>query len=160
MKIREQNSVGLGLAIGFMVLFVVNIVCGCGRNNKPEGFPDRLYPCEIILTQEGLPLSGAYVELFHQEADKKNWASAGIANAEGYVKIYTYGKWQGAPEGSFNVTVTLREIEKIKNKEITYTLVDENYAKPETTPLKLEIKGKTKQNFDVGKKTKKIIKDE
>jgi hypothetical protein len=148
------------IVVGLFFLFLFVFICGCNwRHNKPEGFPERLYSCEITVTQDGTPLKGAFVELFNQDENKKNWGTSGISDEKGKVKIYTYGKWKGAPEGLFNVTINLQEIEENGNKQITYSLIDEIFVKPETTPLKLEIKRKTKQTFDVGAPKKNIVKD-
>ncbi|MDR1964593.1 MAG: hypothetical protein LBQ50_12500 [Planctomycetaceae bacterium] len=145
--------------IGFLFLFsILHFLNGCNFGPaRPAGFPDKLYPCELTILQDGTPLQGARVALSHQDENKKNWGAAGISDAEGVVRIYTYGKWQGAPAGTFKVTVIKQSVEGTENKEITYTLIDEKFAEPNTTPLELEIKGKTTQTFDVGAAIKKKI---
>ncbi|MDR1484002.1 MAG: hypothetical protein LBT09_04175 [Planctomycetaceae bacterium] len=148
------------VTIGFVFLLFYLFFCGCNfGHSKPAGFPDKLFPCEIIILQEGVPLRGAYVVLFDRNAGKKNWGTSGITGNKGAVKLYTYGRWQGAPAGVFKVTVLLREVENAGGKSVIYTLVDEKFAVPETTPLELEIKGKTTQTFDVGKAIRKPLKD-
>ncbi|MDR1960226.1 MAG: hypothetical protein LBQ54_14490 [Planctomycetaceae bacterium] len=142
--------------IRFILLFVVLSGCHFGPA-KPEGFPKKLYPCELTILQEGVPLQGARVGLSHQDENQKNWGTTGISDSEGVVQFYTYGKWKGVPAGTFKVTVVKQLVEGPDNKEITYTLIDEKFAEPDTTPLELEIKGKTTQTFDVGAAIKKKI---
>jgi hypothetical protein len=145
----------IGILFPLIVLFVLT---GCDFGSaKPEGFPKKLYPCEVTILQDGIPLLGARVSLSHQDENQKNWGVSGITDTEGVVQFYTYGKWKGAPEGTFKVTVAKYLVEGPDNKEITYTLIDEKFAEPETTPIQLEVKGKTTQTFDVGVAIKKKI---
>jgi hypothetical protein len=147
------------IKIGFVCLFIVLFTfIGCNFGpTAPDGFPKKLYPCELTILQNGTPLQGARVALLHQDENQKNWGTSGISDTEGVVQLYTYGKWKGAPEGTFKVTVIKQSVEGPDNKEITYTLIDEKFAEPETTPFELEIKGKTTQTFDVGTAIKKKI---
>ncbi|MDR0610085.1 MAG: hypothetical protein LBG58_08250 [Planctomycetaceae bacterium] len=144
-----------GFVLTFIVLF---IFFGCHFVPAvPDGFPKNLYPCKLTILQNGTPLQGARVALVHQDENQKNWGISGISDTEGVVQLYTYGKWQGAPKGKFKVTIVKHLVEGPENKEITYTLINEQFAEPETTPLELEIKGKTTQTFDVGAAIKKKI---
>jgi hypothetical protein len=95
--------------------------------------------------------------LVPQDENQKDWGISSITNAEGIAQFYTYGKWKGAPEGIFKVTVIKHLVEGPENKEITYTLIDEKFAEPKTTPFELEVKGKTVQTFDAGIAIKKKI---
>ncbi|MDR0608658.1 MAG: hypothetical protein LBG58_00935 [Planctomycetaceae bacterium] len=147
------------IKIGFVFpVIVLFIFTGCRfKPATPSGFPKKLYPCEVTILQAGTPLQGARVTLFHQDENQKNWGVSGITDTKGVVSFYTYGKWEGAPEGTFKVTVVKRFVEGPENKEITYTLIDEKFAEPETTPIELEIKGETTQTFDIGAAIKKKI---
>jgi hypothetical protein len=154
-----EDIIVMKIKIGFVCLFIVLFIfTGCNFGPAaPDGFPKKLYPCELTILQNGTPLQGARVALLHQDENQKNWATSGISDTKGTVQLYTYGKWKGAPEGKFKVTVIKHLVEGPENKEITYTLIDEKFAEPETTPFELEIKGKTTQTFDVGAAIKKKI---
>jgi hypothetical protein len=141
-----------------IVILTASIVfSGCGYGpQKPKGFPKSLSPCELTILQDGAPLETANVSLVSPE-ETKDWSAVGITDSAGVVQIYTYGKWKGAPKGTFKVVVTKDKVEGPDGSEKTFTLVDEQFIKPETTPLTLEIKGATKQTFDVGAAVKKRI---
>jgi hypothetical protein len=143
------------IKIDFVFLFsVLFLFIGCHFGPaKPEGFP-KLHPCELTILQDGTPLQESRVTLFPHDEDQKDWGTFGLTNTEGIVRFYTYGQWKGVPEGNFKVTVVKQLVE---DPDITYTLIDEKFAEPETTPFELEIKGKTTQTFDVGSAIKKKI---
>lgn len=134
-------------------------ISGCSESAKPKGFPDKLYPCEITITAEAIPLEGARVELIYQNANQKNWASTGITDTKGIVEFYTYGKWKGVPSGSFKVVVVKQMSEGKEGNEIVYNLIDPQYSESITTPLLLEVKNKTTATFDVGKIIKQKVKN-
>ncbi|MDR2439469.1 MAG: hypothetical protein LBE12_08905 [Planctomycetaceae bacterium] len=148
-------KIKISLIFLFAVLFIFT---GCTfKPATPDDFPKKLSPCEVTILQGGTPLQGARVALSPQDENQKNWGISGTTNAEGVVQFYTYGKWEGAPEGTFKVTVVKHLVEGPENKKTTYTLIDTKFAEPETTPITLEVKNKTTQTFDVGAAIKKKI---
>jgi hypothetical protein len=124
---------------------------------KPDGFPRTLYPCTLTILSNGEPLKGAQVRLFITDESEKNWASGGTTDDGGVVNVYTYGKWEGLPKGTFKVTVEKTISEGPEGREVSYSLIDEKYNEQKTTPFELEVSGKTSQTFDVGAAVKKRV---
>lgn len=153
-----------------LVLLTV-CVCGCGGKKKPDGFP-KLYPCQITVKQEGVPLSKAMVVLFPEE-DSNPWSVGGGTNDNGVAEIYTHGDFAGAPVGNYKVTITKNVIEgapsqtDLENPNFAgpmgtaYDYVDLQYKSRRTTPLRIEITaGKNAQEFDVGPAIRETVKIE
>ncbi|MDR1268816.1 MAG: hypothetical protein LBK82_04775, partial [Planctomycetaceae bacterium] len=108
------------------------------------------------------------------------WSVGGGTDENGQVVLMTNGRYAGAPEGKYKITVDkvvskvppipkeseLPEDEKQRqkifddiNKQTTITrIVDEKFLDEKKTPLELEIvKGKNKQTFDLGKPVNKTL---
>jgi hypothetical protein len=130
--------------------------CNFGPD-KPKGFPKKLYYCELTIIQDSQPLQGAIVQFFSTDTAQKDWTIGGRTDANGFVIPYTYGKWQGIPEGILKVCVKKEIVEEVRGKEIIFSLVEDKFADPQTTPFEVEIKGKIKQTFDVSPAIKKKV---
>jgi predicted small lipoprotein YifL len=136
-----------------LIIFIT--LTGCGTK-LPDGIP-KLYSVTVTVTQDGLPLENANVLL--SGTDK--WISTGTTNAQGIVSLYTQGKYPGVPEGTFKVSVAkigeegekppprpfdaeseriYKEYQKSGKKYKQFNVIPEQYRKPETTPLQIEIK--------------------
>jgi hypothetical protein len=140
------------------MLIFLTVFSGCNFGPaKPEGFPEQLYPCQLTILQSEVPLQEAAVQLIPNIETGKIWSIGGRTNENGIVAIHTHGKWNGTPPGSYKVVVFKKYREFVKNKDVYYSLVDENFATSQTTPLELEIKEVTSQTFDVGPAVKKKI---
>jgi len=153
------------------------LLAGCGSSTpRPAGFPDTV-SCVITITQEGSPLAGASVSLIPADG-AKDWLFGATTDTSGNAKIFTYGTAEGAPRGKYKVVVTKTESESskftmpdesdtvalaqyyrnIENERLnSYTLIEPVYTNADTTPLELEITGKTTETFDVGKKVRNLI---
>ena len=149
------------------IAFIITV--GCGGDQRPDGLPPT-YPLTIKVVQEGKPMEGATVSLRFTDGSM-NWIIGGVTNAEGKAKIVTHGKYEGAPEGSFNVTVdkTVQEgkaeydaaIERgdtaaaQKIEVNVWQLVEDDYLLSSKTPIKIEVKKDTKElEVDAGKAVK------
>lgn len=150
--------------ISFSPLFLclVFFMSGCLQRPKPDGLP-RLYPCVIVLTQEGTPLVGADIQLKAKNGSCP-WPVGGKTDVDGRAVIVTYGQHKGAPEGTFAVSVSLRETEITREKGSPtaairhYSLVEESFTQPETTSLEIEIKTSSNtRTFDLGKPAKILV---
>ena len=156
--------------------FVLLTGCGDSSNPKPTGFPDTV-PCVVTITQEGTPLAGATVSLIPSDG-AKDWLFGATTDASGNAKIFTYGREAGTPKGKYKVVVTKTETEPSKytmpdendtaaveryhrdvmNEKLnSYTLVETAYSEFSTTPLELEVTGKTAQTFEVGKQVRNLL---
>jgi hypothetical protein len=149
--------------ITYFILISLTVLTGCNFGPaKPDDFPKKLHPCELVIQQETIPLQGAHVSLVRideTDTETKDWGAGGITNPNGIVKFYTYGKWEGVSPGKYKVLVKKNSLEETGGREISYSLVDEKYMEAETSPLELEVTGKTKQTFDVGAAVKKRVKN-
>lgn len=147
------------------VLAVVAASCfvGCARKT-PDGMP-KLYPCSITLTQGNAPLADATVTLVN---DSLEWAVSGTTDEKGVAVIYTHGTYAGAPEGDYVVVVQKQIVEKPTVQQqsasddiiggVAYNCVSEEFGSKTTSPLKLEVKGKTTGSFDVGEAIREEVK--
>jgi len=153
------------------------LLAGCSGPLKPDGFPDT-FPTVITITQEGEPLAKATVKLVPADG-ARDWMTSAMTDESGQAVIFTYGRFAGAPKGVFKVVVTKTESDvsrynppddttdehamaiynrNVMNERLNdYTLVEAVYDSPDTTPLELEIKGRTTQTFDVGKKARVVV---
>jgi hypothetical protein len=153
-----------------LISFSVLLLSGCGGGRvPPEGLP-KLYPCSILVTQEGEPLVGATVSL-HSTSEKFQWTINGRTDESGKAEIMTHGYFKGVPAGNFKVTVDkletvvppLPEVMPTKESELTklfnkieeetkeYQLVDIRYTQAESTPLSITVSNKMENiSFDVG----------
>jgi len=153
------------------------LLAGCSGPLKPDGFPPT-FPTVITITQEGKPLVKATVTLVPADG-ARDWMTSTMTDESGRATMFTYGRFAGAPKGQFKVVVTKTESDvsrytppedttderamaiyhrNIVNERLNdYTLVEAIYGRPETTPLELEIRGRTTQSFDVGRQIREVL---
>ena len=93
------------IASVFALLTASVFAVGCAEPQKPDGIPE-LYPCVVKLTQEGEPLADASILCLSDDPKLIRWAVTGRADANGVAKIFTMGKFEGAPLGDFAVVVS------------------------------------------------------
>ncbi|MGL4943233.1 MAG: hypothetical protein ACRC46_08575 [Thermoguttaceae bacterium] len=141
---------------------------GCGPK-LPDGMPP-IFPCVVVLTQDGKPLTDANVVL--HPADNSNWNGVGSTDASGRARIFTSDKYEGAIAGKFKVTI--RKIETEMPKPVSssvaavtppaavksYSLVDTKLGDKDTTSLEIEVKKGTKDYpLDAGKAARELVPD-
>ena len=149
------------------LMFVVFAIAGCAKNDgRPADLPP-LFPCEITVTQEGTPLSGATIALESAGEAKSSYFPSGITNESGKAVLSTYG-FAGAPAGTYKVTVRKTVVEDIKqivdsygdtvdDNGVEYRTVEIKFSNAGTTPHEIEVstgRGTTQATFDVGKPIK------
>lgn len=113
----------------------------------------ELHPIELEFTQSGKPLEGAAVQLIPLDLANK-WVSGGGTDARGAATPLTHGTYTGVPAGKYKICVTKTETEgKLGEVDMsnpgqssastlkTFSLVDEKYRLPQTTPLEIEVTG-------------------
>jgi len=131
---------------------------GCSPSDRPDGLP-TLYPTEITVIQGGVPLEGANVVLVGDQP----WAIGGGTDGNGVARIFTHGRFEGAPAGQFSVLVTKSVTEGAPTQEeldnpsfsgsrgTIYSTVNRQFSVQASTPLTIEIvPGNNSQTFDVG----------
>jgi hypothetical protein len=154
-----------------LLMCVVPIIllgsAGCSRELKPDGFPP-LYPVKIKVIQGGVPLAGADISLHHKGDQPQKWGIIGTTDKNGTAIMVTHGKFFGAPEGEYCVTVEKNEVVPVpKSKKIatdeagecdTFSLIELQYINQEKSPLNLQVKkGRNYQEFDVGHACREFV---
>jgi hypothetical protein len=146
----------------YFSLFII-ILTGCGDSSRPEDLP-KLYPCVILVTQDGKPLPDAVVKLVLQTETAAKYQSVATTSTDGTVTLMTYG-FPGVPSGKYKAVVT-RNIEddivyrtddageKVIVSYNRYKTVEEKFSDVKTTPFEIEITPQSRKeqiSFDVGK---------
>ncbi|TWU09998.1 carboxypeptidase regulatory-like domain-containing protein [Allorhodopirellula heiligendammensis] len=148
--------------IGLSATFFV----GCSGDELPVGMPS-LQPVKVTIVQDGTPLEGASVQLMPEDASN-TWASGGSTDATGVVNIMTLGKFEGAPAGTYKVTVDKISSEgpvEVSNDPAgvppatMFRLVDPQFSSLKTTTAEVTVaEGETtEQLIDVGPAIKKEL---
>jgi len=149
-----------------ILLFPLFLFCGCSdQSSRPSDLPP-LFPCTVLILQDGKPLEGAFVE-FHAVTEQK-YQPAAFTDASGNAVILTYG-FSGVPSGTYKVTV-IRNIdddhvyrtdadgEQALVSYNIYKTVEDLYSSVETTPFEIEVISKrVQETFDVGKAIKVLL---
>lgn len=121
----------------FYGLMTVALLCGCGKNNPWE----KAYPAKGTVTYKGKPVKDA--ELLFFPVDEKApeavrpWAKS---NEKGEFTLSTYNNGDGAPAGSYKVTVVHHEV-VLSGGSLGSKPNDlpKKYATQATTDLKVDI---------------------
>ncbi|MDR0337773.1 MAG: hypothetical protein LBI18_11850 [Planctomycetaceae bacterium] len=149
------------LIITFFFVIGIVVYSGCHQESRPVDFP-KLYPCQIKVTQNNIPVSDVSVAFYDPKVTDR-WVVFGQTDQNGKATIRTHGNFVGVPAGNYKIILTKIEkdgqgwdhpdsptrkwVEDIK----VYSLIDEKYTKQETTPLELVIEKKgVTQTFEIG----------
>ena len=84
---------------------------GCGGEQLPPGIP-KLYPATLTVMQDGAPLAGAEVIIINIDP-AVNWPAGGVTDQNGVLRLRTMGRYDGAPAGTYKVSVSKKEIPNI-----------------------------------------------
>jgi len=131
-------------------------VAGCSGPLKPDGFPP-LYPVSVLVIQDGKPLGGALVSLHGTENSPLKWGVFAETDSNGKAVFVTHGKFYGAPEGDYLITVEKEEVVEVSRRgdnivSESFTLIENQYTDKGKTPLRIQIqkKGKNHAELNVG----------
>ena len=159
-------------SVGVSLLFLA----GCGQK-LPPGMP-KLYQTTITIMQDGKPLAGAAVNVVNDDFATNPWTAGGITDANGVISLKTEGQYLGVPAGKYSVSVRktegpeglelpknpssdeeIREYDRIMKQiqENSFHVVDDQFMDAKNSPLKLEVKGTTKETFDVSPAVKNKV---
>ncbi len=109
-----------GLCIAFWAVLAL-LATGCSKQKLPSDLP-KLFPTQIVLTQDGKPLEKASVTLTASDPEAagavSKWASSGGTDAMGLAEMFVNGQYKGVPEGKFKVVVLKYEDSSVQAKEI------------------------------------------
>ena len=143
----------------YLLLLPVFLFYGCSDSSRPSDLPP-LYSCTISVTQGGVALEGAYVELVSPDAQK--YRPSAVTDASGNAGMLTYGH-SGTPAGTYKILVrkTIEDDIVMGTDEYggqavvssnRYETVGDRYSNVETTPHEIEVtsRGRTQITIDVG----------
>ena len=140
-----------------LVVLVAILVVGCSKQLKPDGFPS-LYPVSVMVVQNGRPLEGALVSLHGTEDSPLKWGVFAETDSNGKAIFVTHGKFYGAPEGEYLITVEKLELVEVSSRggngvTDVFTLIEKQYVNKGKTPLRIHVqkRGKNHKEIDVGK---------
>ncbi|MDR1491543.1 MAG: carboxypeptidase-like regulatory domain-containing protein [Planctomycetaceae bacterium] len=148
-----------------MAILTASLIAGCQDQSRPADLP-TLFPCAILITQDGKPLDGAVVELVPVDAANAKYRASSATDADGKAVLTTYG-FDGVPAGRYKVCVWKTVVEGVKQftnadgetvntNGVDYQTVEPQYSSAETTPHEINIADKKTPliSFDVGKPIK------
>ncbi|MDR2706206.1 MAG: DUF4198 domain-containing protein [Planctomycetaceae bacterium] len=148
-----------------LIICTLATLLGCS-NQLPPDLP-KLFPCKVILQQEGKPLAGAKVFLSPENGSK--WNAVGVTDTQGVAVPWTQGLYTGVAEGKYKVLISKQEI--VNPPEVTssaseqkegvtkvYNLVEEIYGETDKTPLTIEVSSSQKEfTLDAGKSIYQLV---
>jgi hypothetical protein len=123
---------GVVAVLGLALLFPA---CG-GRSGRQP-----VYPVHGQVHYAGKPVPGAQVILHPLTEDDKDHPvrPLGQVDADGSFRLTTYDAGDGAPAGSYAVTVSLLQKPRGVEGDLAQNLLPPRYANPQTSPLKVDI---------------------
>lgn len=158
----------------FALTFALIFLSGCSGDKRPDGFP-KIYSTTITVLDDNGPVSDVQISLFANEGDCP-WPVGGVTNAAGEAQLFTYGKFKGAPKGTFTVVLSKSEVEdadqmskgnddgsssKAKPRKTSFrvfSLVDPQFSLKESSPFKIKIEGRGQNEIlKIGKPVRKQI---
>lgn len=106
------------------------LIIGCEKK-----YPDEkpVYPITGVITVDGVPQEGLQIKL-HDEAgvdSAKPTFPSGFSTGDGKIAISTYANGDGAPAGTYKVTIELRELDLISMAYSGPDKLNERYADAE-----------------------------
>ena len=126
-----------------------------------------MVPLTLTLTQEGVPVAGAFVTLYPEDANSK-WSAGGRSDEQGTVFLRTRGEFRGVASGTYRITVAKTELEentlnvepggdpeafnRSESKRKKFSLVDPIFAEQSSTTLKMRVEsGMSQITLELGK---------
>jgi hypothetical protein len=102
----------------------------------------RVHPATGIVVQDGCPVPGAQVTFYLVNPDTKRLINAAdaITESDGSFTLSTYSVGDGAPAGDYLVCIDPRPEYVSDPARFSPAPVPAKYHKPDTTPLKAEVK--------------------
>lgn len=126
-----------------LIVPALALLCSaCSSGRKP------VHPVRGQILVDGSPAAQAQV-LFHPaEGGNDDPHPAGQTDAQGYFHLTSYAKGDGAPEGSYIVTVTWFHVFGGGRQEVVrYNVLPKRYAAPQSSQLRVTVaKGNNELN--------------
>jgi hypothetical protein len=96
------------------------------------------YPVEGKVTLDGHPLKVGSVLFWSDVKAERSGLPRGDIRADGSYSLYTGGA-EGAPVGTYKVTVFAEELPDSTKPDKTNVIVPKKYTRPDTTPLTVKV---------------------
>jgi hypothetical protein len=127
------SRVSRSLLLGAVLFGLVS----CGHGDRKEA----VYRVTGKVLYQGNPAEGATVTFHALEGDSAKMPKpGGQVQKDGEFRLSTYRSFDGAPAGSFAVTIIYPSADRKENDEnVGPDLLRGRYANPKTTPLRAEI---------------------
>lgn len=129
----------------------------------------KLYPCTIIVMQEGKPLEGASVSLMPMDSNSR-WSAGGVTDSKGKAQISVHGKYTGVAPGRYHLCINKIEVEPIDLEKYPrkagtetptpdiYDLIAPKFGNLETAQeVEVVTDGKNEWTVDVGSAVRVLV---
>lgn len=114
---------------------LLGLLAGCNSSNGVT-----LFPVEGELRLNGQPLAGAHVVFHPLQSTAKVPPARAQTDASGKFKLTTFQTEDGAPAGTYSVTVEYFPLWQQHDEFLAYrNVLPPKYASPATTDLKIEV---------------------
>src|SRR5436309_1736724 len=118
-----------------LIAAIVLSLVSCGDAKRP-------YPVsgKVLFREE--PAEGAVVTFVPLDAnDAKSFRPSAVVRPDGTFRLSTRGTFDGAPTGSYAVTIIyLSPVKMVDDQNAGPDLLEGRYSDPKTTPLRAEVK--------------------
>ena len=122
-------------SLSFFALTLLSLVLGCSSSNDAA-----LFPVEGELKLNGQPLVGAHVVFHPQVPAAKAPPARAQTDVAGKFKLTTFETHDGAPAGTYAVTVEYFPLLQQQNEFFAgRNILPPKYASPLTTDLRIEV---------------------
>lgn len=116
------------------VLSLAALCSACSSNRKP------VHPVRGQIVVDGQPAAQAQVVLHPTEGGKDEPHPAGQTDEQGYFQLTSYRNGDGAPEGSYFVTVTwFRVFGGGRQEVVRYNVLPPRYLSPQSSQLQVTV---------------------
>lgn len=132
-KIRSICSAGLLFGV-----VLASTLSGCSKGKAPW---ETAFPVSGVLTFKGRPVANADIALFPEDGSFPSTVRPKAKSAaDGKFVVWTYAEGDGAPAGSYKVTVVHQEVGVSKDTIVAKPNdLPEKYSKVNTTDLKVQV---------------------
>jgi hypothetical protein len=126
-----------GARAGLVAVLGAALLCSaCARSDRKP-----VYPVQGRVLFEGKPVAGAQVILHPLGGDDRVYPvrPLGQVGEDGTFRLTTYDAGDGAPEGSYAVTVSLLKKPAGAEGDLSRNVLPPRYANPQTSPLRADV---------------------
>ena len=133
-SVSGRPSPLLRLLPTLVVLTLAALSPACSSGRKP------VHPVRGQILVNGKPAGQAQVLLHPAEGGQSEPHPTGQTDDQGYFTLTSYTNGDGAPEGSYAVTVTwFRVADGGRNEVVRYNALPQRYAAPQSSQLRVTI---------------------